>query len=41
VFAPPLPASPFLQLLDAMEPVTEAAPGLAEAGRRAAFVNQA
>jgi hypothetical protein len=31
VFAPPLPASSFLQLLDAMEPVGEAAPGLTEA----------
>jgi sensor c-di-GMP phosphodiesterase-like protein len=31
VFAPPLPASSFLQLLEAMEPVAEAAPELAEA----------
>jgi sensor c-di-GMP phosphodiesterase-like protein len=31
VFAPPLPASSFLQLLEAMEPVAKAAPELAEA----------
>jgi len=30
VFAPPLPASSFLQLLDAMEPVAEAEPAAAE-----------
>jgi sensor c-di-GMP phosphodiesterase-like protein len=38
VFAPPLPASSFLQLLEAMEPVAEAMPAAAEgaatAGRR-------
>jgi len=36
VFAPPLPASSFLQLLDAMEPVVEAEPVAAEADGAAA-----
>lgn len=38
VFAPPLPASSFLQLLDAMEPVAEPAPEAAEADADAAKI---